>query len=136
MEKYGNVCRDQYGNILHFNHRYTDWNGNPVERTPDEYRYSYDAYVIKKIKDDYEDCVYSDRLRQWDWDKHKELVKKHFGNEGQLWHNREFSKIEAFLRDFFDLPNLTLVGVMEGCNVSNGYPYWIFMFDRNKNDKK
>lgn len=109
--------------------RYNDWEGTPVGRTPDEYRYSYDAYVVSKKKDDYQHSVYSDRLRQWDWDKHNELCKKHFGNEGQYWDGRSDEKIEAFLRDYYGKEELQLVGIMTGCNASNGYPYWVFMFD-------
>lgn len=115
--------------LYSFGCQYVDWEGNPVERTPDEYRYSYDPYVIEKRKDDFQHCIYSDRLLQWDFAKHDRLCEKHFGNKGQLWNNRSFDKIEAFLRDWHENPNLRLVGVMEGCNVSNGFPYWVFMYD-------
>ena len=109
--------------------RYVDWKGNPVSRTPEDYSYSYDAYVISKKAEEYQHVVYSDRLLQWDYDKHNELCKKHFGNEGQYWSGRGFDKIEAFLQDYYDLPKLELVGIMEGCNVSSGFPYWVFMFN-------
>lgn len=108
---------------------YRDWDGNPVDRTPNEYRYSYDPYVQYKKKDEYQHVVYSDRLLQWDYDKHNRLCEKHFGNSGQYWNDRSIKDIESFLRDWYDKPELELVGKMEGCNVSNGYPYWIFMFD-------
>ena len=108
---------------------FADWNGDPIERTPHEFPYSYDAYVISKKSDNYKHCVYSDRLLQWNYDKHNELCLKHFGNEGQYWSDRSDDKIEAFLRDYLDKPELELVGIMNGCNVSNGYPYWIFMFN-------
>jgi len=108
---------------------YRDWDGNAVERTPNEYRYSYDAYVQYKKEDKYEHCVYSDRLLQWDYEKHNKLCKNHFDNEGQYWDNRSIENIEAFLRDYYDKQDLELIGKMEGCNVSNGYPYWIFMFN-------
>ena len=124
MEQYLNEC----GYIIRHS-MYNDWNGKPVKRTPDKYRYSYDAYVVSKKADEYQYAVYSDRLLQWDWDKHNRLCKKHFGNEGQYWDNRSEEKIEAFLRDYYENPELQLVGIMTGCNVSNGYPYWIFMFD-------
>ena len=106
-----------------------DWNGNPIERTTNEYPYSYDAYVVIKKSDEYKHVVYSDRLLQWNYDKHNMLCKKHFGNDGQYWNDRSEKQIEAFLRDYYEKPDLMLVGIMTGCNVSNGYPYWIFMFD-------
>ncbi|MHB8871602.1 MAG: hypothetical protein ACYC5G_04065 [Candidatus Doudnabacteria bacterium] len=108
---------------------YRDWDGNETERTPDEYRYSYDPYVQYKKKDEYQHTVYSDRLFQWDCKKHDDLCQKHFGNRGQYWDNRPIDKIESFLRDYYNKQDLVLVGKMEGCNVSNGYPYWILMFD-------
>jgi hypothetical protein len=117
---------DRVGNIYS---GYSDWNGKPIERTPDEYPYSYDAYVITKAKNDYQDTFYSDILLQWDYKKHNELCKKHFGDESQYWSNRSTEKIEAFLQDYSNNPTLKLVGIMTGCNVSNGYPYWIFMYD-------
>lgn len=108
---------------------YVDWNGNPVKRTPDKYRYSYDAYVQHKIADEYQHAVYSDRLWEWDSKKHDEFCEKHFGNKGQYWSGRGAEKIEAFLRDYYNKPDLKLIGIMEGCNVSSGYPYWVFMFN-------
>jgi hypothetical protein len=118
---------NQYGYI--FETEFEDWMGNKVERDRYDYPYSYDAYVIMKEKDEYKSAIYSDRLLQWDYKKHNILCKKYFGNEGQYWNDREPEKIEAFLRDFHDDQNIKLVGIMKGCNVSNGYPYWIFMID-------
>ena len=126
MDYYDIIHSD--GDLISFPH-YRDWNDNPIERTPEKYPYSYSPYVIQKRSDTYKDCVYSDRLLQWSYNKHNELCKKHFGNEGQLWDGREFDKIQEFLREYLDKPNLELVGIMKGCNVSSGYPYWIFMFN-------
>jgi hypothetical protein len=112
--------------------RFVDWAGRPVWKTPDECPYSYDAYVIWR-KDDSTMRVghtsYSDRLLQWDYDKHNKLCMKHFGNEGQMWDGREPCKVEAFLKDYHGEPGLGLVGIMKGCNVSNGFPYWLFLYD-------
>lgn len=112
--------------------QYVGWDGREVEKTPDKYRYSYDAYVTHKFKDEYEDAVYSDRLWQWDPKKHDSLCQEHFGNQGQYWDGRSPEKIEAFLRDYNNNPKLTLVGIMTGANASSGFPYWVFMFDNNK----
>lgn len=108
---------------------YNDWDGNPVERTTDKYMYSYDPYVLSKKSDDYRHAVYSDRLFQYDYEKHNILCKRHFGNDGQVWDNRSNEKIEAFLQDYFGNPKLELVGIMKGCNMSSGHPYWIFMYN-------
>lgn len=114
---------------------YVDWQGNPVKNTPSKAPYSYDAYVIHKEKQEYQHVVYSDRLRQWDSKKHDDLCFKHFGNTNQYWDNRKREKIEAFLQDYYGVYNLKLVGVMKGCNVSSGYPYWIFFFDAELENK-
>lgn len=108
---------------------YVDWDGNPIERTPDNYRYSYDAYVISKKADKYQHAAYSDRLSEWDYTKYRNLCKKHFGNESDYWDGRSSEKIEKFLRDYYNSQKIELVGIMKGCDVSNGYPYWIFMFN-------
>ena len=57
---------------------------------------------------------------------------KHCGDISQYWDGRRFDTIEAFLQDYFENKKLKLVGIMKGANVSNGYPYWIFMFNSNK----
>lgn len=74
------------------------------------------------------DSVYSDRLMQWDFKKHNELCKKHFGNTEQYWNARDPKKIEEFLRDYLGYPALALCEIVEGCNESNGYPWWCFLF--------
>jgi len=129
--------RDENGNYIERSEngmvfrkpQYVDWEGEPIERTPDEYRYSYNAYVLWKDKDDYKDVVYCDRMRQWDYKKYIMLTKKYFGNESDYWYGRERKEIQNFLREYMDKPDLILVGMMTGCNVSSGYPYWIFMID-------
>lgn len=70
--------------------------------------------------------VYSDRLLQWDYDKHNELCRKHFGNEGQYWKNRQPEKIEAFLRDWMNDQSVVLCRIEEHTNQSNGYLLWRF----------
>lgn len=95
--------------------------------------YSYDPFTIWKRQGAApNDSVYSDRLLQWDFKKHNELCQKHFGNKGQRWDNRSPELIEKFLQDYLDDPTLSLCEVIEGCNQSNGYPYWCFRFFSSK----
>jgi hypothetical protein len=105
--------------------------GNPVERTKQQYPYSYSPFVTWRkpgLKGRGEHGVYSDRLLQWDFDKHDSLCQKHFGDKAQMWYSRAPAAIEAFLRDYFNKPELELQLVMEGCNVGNGYPVWVFYY--------
>ena len=110
---------------------FLDWDGNPIAKTPHDYNYSYDAYVThRKYKDSVaKHTVYSDRLMQWDREKHDKLCRSNFGNQSQWWDGRSPEEVESFLRDYYDNPDLELVGIMKGCNVSNGFPYWIFKFN-------
>ena len=119
-------------NPIYYNQAYKDWNGVAVERNPTDYPYSYEPYVVEKKADKYKDCVYSDRLILWNYKLFEQLTMKHFDNVSQYWDGRSFHAIENFLRDYFDNKKLELVGIMKGANASNGYPYWIFMFNNNK----
>jgi hypothetical protein len=99
-------------------------------KTKFSHPYSYDPFTIWKHSGrlNHTDSVYSDRLLGWDFKKHDELCMKHFGNEGQNWSNRDPMKIQKFLEEFLEKPGLTLCEIIEGCNKSNGYPYWVFLF--------
>jgi len=112
----------------------TDEFGKPVTKTKQSHPYSYDGYVQWRCGENEEAnaTIYSDRLLQWDFDKHDELCLKHFGDKGQYWNKRDPKKIEAFLQDWVEDPDLKLIFVMEYCNASNGYPYWRFEYHTSK----
>lgn len=102
--------------------------GKEVKRNQLDYPYSYDPFVTFRNGENEEinDTVYSDRLFQWDSQKYNKLCKKHFGNEGQYFDGRSPSIIEKFLQDYYGNKNLKLILIEQGCNVSSGYPYWVF----------
>jgi len=107
---------------------YVDERGEPVKRTRHTHPYSYDGYVQWRGGEN-EECngtVYSDRLLQWDYDKHNDLCKRIFGDTGQHWNpsNRDPKKIEQFLQEWMEDPGLKLILIMEYCNASSGYPVW------------
>lgn len=107
---------------------YVDMNGFPVERPKTQYPYSYDPFrIYKRNWDSNDEVVYSDRLFQWDSEKYERLTKEVFGNSGQYFTNRYPEEIEQFLQRYFNR-RILLTGIMEGCNVGNGYPYWIFYY--------
>lgn len=108
--------------------QYVDEDGNPIARTPLTHPYSYDAYVIWGKKDKKANAVYSDRLYEWDYKKYDRLCEKHWGNQAQYWDERDADKVQAFLRDYNDNPKLILTMIMKCCNVSSGYPIWIFFY--------
>ncbi len=108
--------------------------GKPVERSKEEYPYSYDGFVTWRggKNEEATSTIYSDRLLDWDYKRHDELCVKHFGDKGQVWYSRDSKKIEAFLRDWTGDKKLKLIFVMEYCNQSSGYPLWRFDYKSNK----
>jgi hypothetical protein len=108
------------------------WNPNYKFKPRTSHPYSYDPFVI--WGDERAECngsVYTDRLIQWDHDKHDLLCQKHFGDRGQYWNDRDHKLIEAFMQDWQDNPELKLVFVTQFCNVSNGFPTWLLGFQED-----
>lgn len=95
------------------------------------YPYSYDPFWIWRLDDKDSPAEYSDRLAQRDYAKFQEctkLVAKRFDQ----YSNADLSK---FLTAYFGRP-IEATALAEGCNQSNGYPYWIFYFREKKKEKK
>ena len=111
----------------------TDIHGNPVQRTPGEYPYSYDQIAVFKTEAfmDTTDAVFSDRMRQWSPEKFAACYLRAFDKDGQIFDPRYAEQIERFLQLYYGI-DLELTGIEEGCNFSNGYPYWVFYFKRNE----
>lgn len=105
--------------------------GDPIIRTPLTHPYNYDAFVLWDNGHPARNTVYSDRLYQWDADKHNALCEKHFNSRGQYWNKRDPKTIEAFLCDYLG-ENIELCRVSEYCNPSNGYPCWRFDYTEAK----
>jgi len=79
------------------------------------------------------DGEYSDRIWQWDYDKAERLWKEHVGTR---WELAGAKKLSAFLSAFHGRP-VRVVALAEGCNISNGYPYFIvWRVDASKKEAK
>lgn len=119
---FGNVASSSGGRVC------IGADGKPIKRTPDKYPYSYDPFVVWKSRNfsPADSYVYSDRMMQQNHEKFADACKKVWKNTGQMFYSREPEDIEKFLSIYFDR-EVELTMVMEGCNVSNGYPYWIFI---------
>lgn len=100
---------------------------NPVERSKHEYPYSYDGFVTYRggKNEETTNTVWSDRLLQWDYEKTRSLMKKHFGTQGDYYFERTPEQIESFLSEYLG-EKVKLILIMEYCNVSSGYPVWRF----------
>lgn len=116
-------------------------------RTKSTHPYAYDPFTIWGDPFPSKQCngtVYTDRLDQEDRAKYERLVRKHyqreesnrdFGRAGVRWQSptelRPFDSyhckgelIEAFLRDWFEDPQLKLLRVVEYCDPHSGYETW------------
>ena len=127
------TATDQFGHFIFS--PYVDEFDRPIERTPHEYPYSYDSFVIHRVgaNEDATSTIYSDRILQWDYKKARKLMAKHFGESGDYWNNREPKKIEKFLREYCKDKTIEIVYIMEHCNRSSGYPLWSFHYKTQKN---
>ena len=97
-----------------------------LSKTKSAYPYTYDPFLIffnEKATQEPTGSIYTDRLLQWDYAKHNLLCRKHFGNEGQYWHDRDPKKIEAFLCDWTG-KKVVLIANIQYVNLSSGYPVW------------
>lgn len=69
----------------------------------------------------------------WDGEKFDRASKAHLPNG---YHNMSNARrVEPFLRDYYEDPNLILVCIEEHCNASNGFPCFYFAFYQKKHDK-
>ena len=118
--------------MIYQNYRYINEFGQPIERTPDKYNYSYDDYVTYRGGNNKEanHTMYSDRMLH-DL-KYNDLCQKWFGSQGQMFDSRKPEDIENWLRDWYDDQDLKLILIMQYCNQSNGYPLWRFDFKHSK----
>jgi hypothetical protein len=73
-------------------------------------------------------AVWTDWLLAGNWDKYHELCRKHFGNESQMWFDREPKVIESWLSDYMGKP-LTLVEIQHHINASSWHHVWFFSFN-------
>lgn len=77
--------------------------------------------VTRKLSDkDPDRTIYTDRLYQWDHEKHDRLCKKHFGDTGQVWRYRDPEAIEAFLCDWLD-KEVEIVTIEPQIHQARGY---------------
>lgn len=115
---------------------YLDLYGKQVKRTKKQYPYTYNPFVIWMDDnfnlDKANIQVYSDRMREWDFDKYIEccrIVWKGCGvpiNDTHilaLYHYMQF--VHLYFKD--DMPNFKLTAIMQGCNYGNGYEHLIFI---------
>lgn len=107
--------------------------GDKVRHTKFQFPYGYDQFLIWKgaYNQNTDQSVFSDRMMCLDYERFNVCCIQTFGNDGQCFYDRKPADIEKFLSMYFD-KNIQLTGIEEGCNISNGYPYWVFYFRETK----
>lgn len=91
--------------------------------------YSYEEFYLHNTRRKYNAVDYSDRLVEWDYDKYNKCCQEVWGDQGQWFDSRRPEEIEKFLQLYHNEPKIKLAAIIEGCNVSSGYPYWVFRYN-------
>ncbi len=72
-------------------------------------------------------ATYNDRMQQWDWKKY-ELASEAVRLRGRTFSDLSRDECSKFLSVYYGKP-VVCTALAEGCNGSNGYPYWIFWYE-------
>lgn len=112
-----------------------DLEGRPVKKTKISNPYNYDGFVLHRLgpNGDIDGCSYTDRIFQWDRDKAQRCAEEHM--DDRRWDMVRPEQIQAFLRAFFDDPEIRLIAVMEWCNQATGYPTWSLHYKSGKKEE-
>lgn len=114
-------------------HRHEEYWVDPSRTNgKDTHPYSYSEFFVFKTlpRDDVLRLAgnYSDRLWQRDVTAFEAaVIAAGKVGSGQRFDQYTARQASAFLSAYWDKP-IECVALAEGCNVSNGYPYWIFWY--------
>jgi len=110
--------------------------GKPVRRPRWQYPYSYDAYQLYKSADfrETDAMVYSDRLWEWSPAKFRKATAAVWPKmpRRQIFEGCSPTEMQKFLRLYLG-EDVKLTALYQGCNVGNGYPYWILAYRPSEN---
>ena len=82
---------------------------------------------------DLEDTIFKanrsrDRMKEKAGYETRQVLHEAFWQQRATLGQRDTDKIEAFLRDYLDAPELVLCEVQEHCNQATGFPCWFFAY--------
>ncbi len=116
-----------------------DWVLEGSTRTPEKHPYGFDAHYLWRLFDKNvfptgtRTTIYTDRMHEWDAKKYAAAIDPNSMEFGKL--SKGFSVFQAYAPDaqivvkrYFG-ENVACVGFAIACNVSNGYPYGIFILE-------
>jgi len=100
--------------------------------TKEDWPYSYSEHYVLGTAAKGDDAAYSDRLQQWS-QENWERAWKVIGN--RRFDQFSFDDANKFMSAYFDKPT-KVSAIAEGCNVGNGYPYWVLWFSHITSSRK
>lgn len=123
-------CEEMYGSEDEYKDTsyYIDLFGNEINKTPLSNPYNFDEYII--WKGDYKNSdlkAYSDRLQQWNFEKYNTCIHNMLKTSGWLFSFENSNFTEYFLSSYYG-KNIKLTAIAKGCNVSSGFPYYVFFY--------
>ncbi len=96
-----------------------------------EHPYSYSPFFLfrAKPKEQLNNAMYHDRMQMWDQKKYADACEA-IGGERAI-HQLNRTTATEFLKTYLG-KDVVCTALAEGCNIGNGYPYWIFWYDEAK----
>ena len=85
-----------------------------------------------EVKKSDRNCVYDDRMFQWDSKKYDKALESASDKNGMMhWNNKK--AVQKLMDEYYGKGTHRVYMVVEWCNVSNGYPYHSVHYVRTKN---
>lgn len=125
----GVVCRDD-DDFVYINGRaYPRAFNSTIIYDRESHPYSYSFHVIagevRKFEHPEFTGHYSDRIQQANYEKYRNALA--IAGVGGNWARASLKQASDFLSVYYG-KDLECVQILEGCNVSNGYPLWYFLW--------
>ena len=120
---------------------YTDIDGKPIARTPVEYPYSHDPYLIFKAKDFnketdralYSDCIIHYHYSEEEINAASEIVQSKHSLDFHSWHYPNIAYVHTlwnnpkYVEEFLSIlmkKEVKCTAILRGVYFTNGYPIW------------
>jgi hypothetical protein len=104
-------------------------------RDKHEYPYAYSEFFLIGNHESVKGCGadYSDRYSGWDAAKFDAAWEG--SGKGKGWTRMGFEDCKKFVKAYYG-ETFEFCGLVEGCNASNGYPYWIIFYNDTSKEEK
>lgn len=127
--------QEDANNFYKFGRVYPKWVGNhrwDEIRSKEDSPYGYSPYLVAGSSTPYKgediESYYDDRMHGWYGDKWTAALKKAFGERSSYQYASLEQMTQAISEVFGEA--VECLQIIEGCNVSNGFPYRVFVVRR------